>query len=493
MLISHEPSKIKMAAASLVLSRRLSLSARSSRAWGRAREAAVPLTDPIDAGAPPNVTRQPSEELKISKLSNGVTVASLENHSPLSNISVYVRAGSRFEKYNQLGVTHLLREHAFLSTDKRTTFLTARECDAMGLTLNATTTRENMIYSSQFFRGDNTESQALDVLGSAMICPRFQPWEIKDYINKTRLSLAIAAAQPYTVVMEALHQAAFRNTLSNSIYCPPHNVATLTNLDLKSYMDEWYSGKRTSIVGVGVNHDQVVQLAEQWFSELPEGIGASEEQCEYIGGAEVRMSTPSYLTHTAIVSKGASLKGTHGDLIAAGVLQNLLGAAPQGNVVWGANTGSRLFKAGSVAVESPFTVSSLNLCYTDSGLFGIYLVCDGDDTGKLLPAIMKDFSDVARGSVSDEELTRAKNQLKASYLMSTETQSGLVEDIAAQVNLKGSYTSLEETMKHVDSLTKDDIVKFAKTVFSTRPSIVAYGNLSTAPRLDKLVAELSLK
>ncbi len=74
-----------------------------------------------------------------------------------------------------------------------------------------------------------------------------------------------------------------------------------------------------------------------------------------------------------------------------------------------------------------------------------------------------------------------RNQLKASYLMSTETQSGLVEDIAAQVNitcfpyictcyftyetfhpqvnLKGSYTSLEETMKHVDSLTKDDIVK----------------------------------
>ncbi len=82
---------------------------------------------------------------------------------------------------------------------------------------------------------------------------------------------------------------------------------------------------------------------------------------------------------------------------------------------------------------------------------------------QLLPAIMKDFSDVARGIVSNEELTRAKsvnvvgcvvfqkccviflfdyfvfvilyrNQLKASYLMSTETQSGLVEDIASQVS-----------------------------------------------------------
>ncbi len=36
-----------------------------------------------------------------------------------------------------------------------------------------------------------------------------------------------------------------------------------------------------------------------------------------------------------------SLKGTHGDLVSAGVLQNLLGAAPQGNVLWGGNSGSR--------------------------------------------------------------------------------------------------------------------------------------------------------
>ncbi len=43
-----------------------------------------------------------------------MTVASVENHSPLSNVSVYVRAGSRFEKYNQLGATHLLRESAYL-------------------------------------------------------------------------------------------------------------------------------------------------------------------------------------------------------------------------------------------------------------------------------------------------------------------------------------------------------------------------------------------
>ena len=70
---------------------------------------------------------------------------------------------------------------------------------------------------------------------------------------------------------------------------------------------------------------------------------------------------------------------------------------------------------------------------------------------QLLPAMMKTINDVARGNVEDGELSRAKlvlwcecvcsvfqlcfcrNQLKASYLMATESQGGLVEDIAAQV------------------------------------------------------------
>ena len=47
-------------------------------------------------------------------MSNGVTVASLETHSFSSTLSVYVRAGSRFETYSQQGFSHLLKKAAFL-------------------------------------------------------------------------------------------------------------------------------------------------------------------------------------------------------------------------------------------------------------------------------------------------------------------------------------------------------------------------------------------
>ena len=51
---------------------------------------------------------------KVSRLSNGVQVASLETHSYSSSLSLYVRAGSRFETYHQQGVAHVLKRAAFL-------------------------------------------------------------------------------------------------------------------------------------------------------------------------------------------------------------------------------------------------------------------------------------------------------------------------------------------------------------------------------------------
>ena len=38
------------------------------------------------------------------------------------------------------------------------------------------------------------------------------------------------------------------------------------------------------MVGVGVNHDELVKHAEVSFSRVPEGMSTVDEQCEYVGG-----------------------------------------------------------------------------------------------------------------------------------------------------------------------------------------------------------------
>ena len=57
-------------------------------------------------------------------------------------------------------------------------------------------------------------------------------------------------------------------------------------LQLKSYVEEWYSGRRMVVVGVGVSHDELVKHAEASLSRAPEGMSTTDEQCEYVGGKE---------------------------------------------------------------------------------------------------------------------------------------------------------------------------------------------------------------
>ena len=49
-------------------------------------------------------------------------------------------------------------------------------------------------------------------------------------------------------------------------------------------MDEWYTGRRMTVVGVGVNHDELVKHAEASLGSVPEGMTTTDEQCEYVGG-----------------------------------------------------------------------------------------------------------------------------------------------------------------------------------------------------------------
>ena len=47
--------------------------------------------------------------LQVSKLPNGLVIASLENYSPLSSVGLFVKGGSRYEAAGNLGVSHVLR------------------------------------------------------------------------------------------------------------------------------------------------------------------------------------------------------------------------------------------------------------------------------------------------------------------------------------------------------------------------------------------------
>ncbi|WP_411026788.1 insulinase family protein, partial [Salmonella sp. s54395] len=80
----------------------------------------------------------------------------------------------------------------------------------------------------------------------------------------------------------------------------------------------------------------------------------------------------------------------------------------------GGNVGSRL---GQAAFQGNLCHSyqSFNTCYTDTGLWGIYMVCDKLTIEDMIFHIQSEWMYLCT-SVTDSEVDRAKNLLKTNML-----------------------------------------------------------------------------
>ncbi|XP_070579542.1 cytochrome b-c1 complex subunit 2, mitochondrial-like [Ptychodera flava] len=423
----------------------------------------------------------PKEDVKITKLQNGLTVASLENHSPVSKIGVIINAGSRYEDANNLGVTHYLRACSHLATQGASTFAITRGIGDVGGSLEVTTSRDHATYAVQALRGEPLES-SLSYLTQVLSNPLFRSWEIADNVGRLQLDAAIAKQQTQVDLMERLHAAAFRNTLANSIYCPEHNIGKLSPSVLHDFRQKHYTSSNMALVGLGVDHGQLLSYAESLNLQL--GAVTAKAAPKYAGGEHSRQQSNDPLTQVVMATEGVALGSD--DLLVSGVLQHYLNGAP--NIKRGTTVAtSKLNQAVAKSTSLPFSTSCINVNYTDSGLFGMYAVAPPEEMHSVLKAIVTECGAVTKGNIDAKDLQRAKNQLKASMLMSYENPETVFEDLATQTITTGNFVSVNDAVSKIDTITAQDITTLAKRLFNQKSTMAAAGNLINTPYLEQLL------
>ncbi|KAH0631919.1 hypothetical protein JD844_019822, partial [Phrynosoma platyrhinos] len=418
------------------------------------------------------------QELEITKLPNGLVIASLENYSPVSRIGVFIKAGSRYESTANLGTSHLLRLASNLTTKGASSFRITRGIEAVGGSLSVTSTRENMVYSVECLR-DYIDT-VLEYLINVTTAPEFRRWEVADVNPRLRIDKAIAFQNPQVGLLENLHAAAYRNALANSLYCPDYMIGKITSEQLHQFVQNNFTSARMALVGLGVSHSDLKQVGEQ-FLNIRSGAGLSGEKAKYRGG-EIRDQNGQSLVHAAVVAEGAATGSTEAN--AFSVLQYILGAGPL--VKRGSSVTSKLVQGVAKASSLPFDASAFNVNYADSGLFGIYTISQASVAGEVIKAALDQVKAVSQGGVTDAEVTRAKNQLKAAFLMSIESSEGLLDEIGSQALASGAYASPATVVEKIDSVATADVVNAAKKFASGKKSMAASGDLAHTPFVDEL-------
>lgn len=423
----------------------------------------------------------PKQDVVVSKLDNGLTVASLDNYSPVSKVSVVINAGARYETAENLGITHCLRTFANLTSKGATTFGISRGLEDIGASLETTCTREHMIYKIQCLR-DHLDT-ACHYLTNITTGQEFRTWEVKD--NRYRLQMDLAQRNSDLVldVIEGLHAVSFRSSLGQSLFSPDFMISKINSQMLHDFVEKFYVVGNMALVGVGVDHNDLRAFGEKM--PLREGDAAAKVASKFHGGHEIRNHTDSSLAFAAFGVEGASLSSK--DLLTAGVLQHLMGAGQY--VKWGSNiASSRLNKSASKASPLPSTTNCFNLAYSDAGLFGVFAIAQAQDMNPILKSVVGEVRAATKGTIDPKELQRAKNQLKSSILMDYENQDTVLEDIAVQALVSGSFKAVSEVIADIDAITADDAAKVAKKMFSGKPSMAVSGNLSNTGYLDELLS-----
>ncbi|XP_059178404.1 cytochrome b-c1 complex subunit 2, mitochondrial-like [Physella acuta] len=417
----------------------------------------------------------------VKKLDNGIAVGTIESRSPVSRIAIVANAGSRYESSQNLGVTHVLRHITKLRTQNLSSLGITRSSTQLGSDITCQGTREYVFYKSAVTR--NVVGKMVELLGEITTKHHITPWEFEELQsdpNGLKLDLALLKTQPIIRATEALHAAAFRTTLGRSLYAPEFAVGKFTPDQVTNYVKTFFTSGRLALVGVGIDQQELEALGQELTPY--KAVSVPQEKAAYQGG-EIRENSGGELSYVLFSYGGPSQ--TRKELLPSEVLKHILGSGPHIKYSLGTAT-SALGKAVQQATDSPFAVTGFSTSYSDAGLFGFSAVAPNSHIDKVVRAAAKQFKTVLSGGISEADVSRAKNQLKAEMCMLFENPDNLLSWLGEQSLNSDQIITPHEIYQLIDKVSTADVNDVAKKIAATKPSMSVTGNTNNVPYIDNI-------
>jgi predicted Zn-dependent peptidase len=399
----------------------------------------------------------------LSKLKNNLQVISSYMPGLRSvTINILVKVGSRYESDSEHGICHFLEHMAFKGTTKRTYQQIAQEFDTIGGQFNAYTSREYTVYYAKVL----TEHMhiALDILADILQNSVYDQAEIDKEHKVILQEMAQVQDNPDELAYDNLTEVAFdKQPLGRSILGTEEILATFNAQSFKDYIDEHYHGNNMVVSVAGnVEHSKLLRMAEDLFGGLPSGVNKSHSQAWYTHGSRL-VSKDLEQVNIIVGFKGTSYINKL-EFYKAQVLSLILGGG----------LSSRLFQNIREKHGLVYSVGSFNSSYSDVGTFCLYGSTTPDNVANFMTELQGEVKSICN-NISNLELLRAKEQIRASMVMAEEKAGYRSEDLAKSFAIFGEYTTLEETLNEIDVLTVDHILTSARDIFTTTPVLSAVG------------------
>lgn len=377
---------------------------------------------------------------------SGVKTAVKPSDAPISEVSVIINAGSRFD--TQPGVAHVLEKFAFRNTANRSALRFARESELLGGQVETFHDRDNIVLRAKFLK--QHLPFYVEALGDVLKNTLYNKYELlEDVLPLAAMEAEAAAANAAIRSQEAAYEAAFRTGLGNGLYIEKHSPVSIDQI--KEAAKAAYTKANVTVSGFSVVEKDFNALVSEHFGGLADGAKLEVPETKtYAGDIRIRASGTNAVTLAFPTDAPSS---------ALAVVSKILGGTP--TIKW--TPGSSLL--GPVAAKTGTKIDTTYTPYSNAAILAVTI--SGPSSEKVNEAVRfaaREIREIS-STIDIDLIQKAVNRLRFVTAQSTEGSS--ITSLTQDININVSSV--------------DAVIKAASSVSGGKVSVGAVGEIHKLP------------
>jgi predicted Zn-dependent peptidase len=364
------------------------------------------------------------------------------------SLGVWIRAGSRDERDELAGITHLMEHMLFKGTPSMDALGIAEAFENIGAQENAATGEEYTVLYARFLP-EHLE-KALEIMSEMVKEPTLADLEREREVIVEEIKMY--EDRPDQMADEYLSGLIFHgDSLGRPIIGSAETVRGVDHDTLKSFHENTYIAPNVFVIGAGrLDPEEFERLVEEKLAGLPVGEQFTREA--NLTSPESRFSYKFKETEQYHVAMGSlGLPARSEDRYAMSALNNILGGGMS----------SRLFQEVREKRGLAYAVYSYHQGYSDSGAIKMYVGSTTGNVEEAVKIISEQLDKTREEPVSEEELQRTKEQLKSSTILALESTANRMTRIGRSIISGAELLTPEEIAERIEAVTADDIKRLA--------------------------------
>ncbi len=388
---------------------------------------------------------------------------------PSFALSYSIRGGSRAESLENNGIHHFIEHMIFKGTSKYNLKQIADISDRLGGHVNAFTSKEITQYYIKAIEKKLEES--FELLTDILMNSTFPKEEFLKEQSVVTQEIKESEDNPDTHSFETLYEDVYKNNgLGYPIGGKEYSVSNFQRDMVYDFYKKSYTPDNLVLAAVGnVNHQQLVHLAADAFKHFPSKAPK-----------DFAFQIPAFAPKT-FSKQNPSLKQIY---VIMG-FEGLSSVSPLRhqfsimNDILGGGMSSRLFQKIREEKGLTYTVNTFFDSYLDCGIHLIYSIVEKDKAEVYLEAVKTEILRLKQEGISEEELHRSRDHIKASVILGMESNASRMRfHVNQELNLKREVT-IEEIVERIDHATVDDINRlFQEYLNLDKAAVFLYGDVA---------------